>query len=399
MSPIFRVFVFVFFSFSLIAQNETNSPYSRFGLGDLQNFSTANQSAMGGVGIATYDPLLINVINPASFSSAFKQRFTMQTGGIHTTKILETSTQSQVVNSTKFNYLMFAFPVSKFWGTSMGLLPYSEMSYSFSDRNENPDANLTFEGNGGITRFYFGNAFSLNKYISIGANLNYLFGNLNSTRRVLFDDTSILNSRINDDVNINGFYFDFGMMYKAKLGKWNSIIGFKLDNGGTIAAEKTALIETFRSNGNFDSVEDTVSFEKLNDGNLILPSTMGFGFALNNEEWKILADYRTENWKDYTLFGERDNLENSSRLSLGLEFVPDKKSINKYYKMIRYRLGIYDSKTYLNLKNQQLNERAFTFGVGLPLKRSGSLLNLSAELGKMGTLNNDLIQESFAGLK
>ena len=110
---------------------------------------------------------------------------------------------------------------------------------------------------------------------------------------------------------------------------------------------------------------------------------MGFGFALNNEEWKILADYRTENWKDYTLFGERDNLENSSRLSLGLEFVPDKKSINKYYKMIRYRLGIYDSKTYLNLKNQQLNERAFTFGVGLPLK-SGSLLNLSARTRQNG---------------
>lgn len=399
MSPIFRVFVFVCFSFTLIAQNETNSPYSRFGLGELQNFSTATQSAMGGVGIATYDPLSVNTINPASYSSVFNQRFSMQTGGVHTTKILKTSLESQVANSTKFNYLMFAFPISKFWGSSIGLLPYSEMSYSFSDRNDDPAANLMFEGNGGLTRFYFGNAVDLNKNISVGANVNYLFGNLNTSRRVIFDDSNVLNSRINDDININGFYFDFGLMYKARVGEWNSVIGFTLDNGGTVAAEKTALIETFRNSGNFEIVEDTVSFEKLKDGSLVLPSSMGFGLALNNDKWKLLADYRSDTWEDYRLFGESDDLENSSRLSFGLEFVPDKKSINKYYKMVRYRLGVYDSQTYLNLKNEQLNEQAITFGFGLPLKRSGSLLNLSAEFGKMGTLNDDLIQESFARFK
>ena len=156
MSRIFRILAFVLFSFSSIAQNETNSPYSRFGLGDLQSFSTANHSALGGVGIAIYDPLSINISNPASYSSVYSQRFTMQTGGLHTTKLLQTSSQDQLVNSTKFNYLMFSFPLSKFWGTSVGMLPFSEMSYSFSDVSTDPDANLMFEGNGGITRFYFG---------------------------------------------------------------------------------------------------------------------------------------------------------------------------------------------------------------------------------------------------
>ena len=60
---------------------------------------------------------------------------------------------------------------------------------------------------------------------------------------------------------------------------------------------------------------------------------------------------------------------------------------------------MYDSQTYLNLKSEQLNERAVSFGFGLPLKRSGTLFNLSAEFGQMGTLNNDLIQESFARFK
>jgi hypothetical protein len=399
MNHIFRILAFVLVGLSLTAQNESNSPYSRFGLGDLQSFSTATQSAMGGVGIASYDPLSINISNPASYSSVFAQRFTMQTGGIHTTKLLQTSTQNQVVNSTNFNYLMFSFPLSKFWGTSFGLLPYSEKSYSFSDSSTDPSADLLFEGNGGLTRIYFGNSINVNKNLSIGVNLNYLFGNLNSSRKVFFNDISVFNTKINEDIIINGLYFDFGLMYKAKLGKWSSVLGFSMDNGSEISAEKTSLIETFRSGGEFELIEDTISFDQQLGGSLVLPTSMGFGFALSNEHWKIMADYKSDNWEEYNLFGINDDLENSSRLALGFEFVPDKKSINRYYKMIRYRLGMYSSKTYLNLKNQQFDEKAITFGFGLPLKRSGSLVNLSAELGQMGTTDNGLIQESFARFK
>lgn len=398
MNRIFKILAFVITGLSLSAQNESNSPYSRFGLGDLQSFSSATQSAMGGVGIASYDPLTINVSNPASYSSVFSQRFTMQTGGIHTTKLLQTSTQNQVVNSTNFNYLMFSFPLSKFWGTSVGLLPYSEKSFSFSDVSIDPSADLLFEGNGGITRIYFGNSVNINKNLSIGANLNYLFGNLNSSRKVLFDDVSVFNTKINEDVNINGYYFDFGFIYKAKLGKWNSVLGFTINNENEISAEKTSLIETFRSGGEFELIEDTISFDQQ-FGSLELPTSMGFGLSLTNDQWKIMADYKSDNWEEYNLFGVNDDLENSSRLALGFEFVPDKKSINRYYKMIRYRLGLYSYKTYLNLKNQQLDEKAITFGFGLPLKRSGSLVNLSAELGQMGTTDDSLIQETFARFK
>ena len=147
MKTIHSIFLVLILSLNLNAQNESNSPYSRFGIGELQRFSTATQSAMGGVGVASSDPLAINFSNPASYSTVFKQRFIMQTGGIHTTKLLQTESQNQVANATNFNYLIFGFPIHKSWGASIGLLPYSDMSYSFTDINIDPQANLYFEGN------------------------------------------------------------------------------------------------------------------------------------------------------------------------------------------------------------------------------------------------------------
>lgn len=51
------------------AQNNTNSPYTRFGYGELVDTYSAEQRAMGGVAIAGRNNLGINTVNPASYSS------------------------------------------------------------------------------------------------------------------------------------------------------------------------------------------------------------------------------------------------------------------------------------------------------------------------------------------
>ena len=109
--------------------------------------------------------------------------------------------------------------------------------------------------------------------------------------------------------------------------------------------------------------------------------------------------FNTKNWSEFRNFGASDNLDNSSRYAFGLEFTPDKKAINKYFQMVRYRLGAYTANTYLNLRGQHLQEKVVSFGFGLPMKRSGALLNLSAELGQRGTTQENLIQDTFARFK
>ena len=55
-------------SISVFAQSNTNSPYTRYGLGDLVDQGFANNAAMGGIGYALRNSGHINMLNPASFT-------------------------------------------------------------------------------------------------------------------------------------------------------------------------------------------------------------------------------------------------------------------------------------------------------------------------------------------
>ncbi len=384
---------------SVNAQNEVNAPYSRFGLGELTANYTPTMAAMGSVSQGVFNPLVVNYNNPASYAFGYRQRFIMQTGLGHTTNRMQTLDASQITNYTNLSHFTIGFPVAKWWGTSVGILPYSDIAYSFNDNWEDPAASLFFEGSGGLSRFYMGHAFTLHKSLSIGGNLNYLFGSLNTIRKVVFEDDSYLHTRHTDQTIVSGFYYDCGAMFKTKVSDWTLSTSVTLDNGGDVSAKKTVLSETFRFNNLIETVEDTFAYSSTKNGSVVLPSGFAAGFSFSNDQWLIAADYTTKNWSEFSNFGVSDNLDNSSRYAFGLEFTPDRKAINKYFQMVRYRLGAYTANTYLNLRGQHLEEKVVSFGFGLPMKRSGTLLNLSAELGQRGTTQENLIQDTFARFK
>jgi len=93
-----KVFVLIFASFIFYqfanSQNNTNSPYTRFGYGDISDTNNGEQRALGGTAIGSRSNTSINNVNPASYSSVDSltfmfdvgastliSRFTNQTGG------------------------------------------------------------------------------------------------------------------------------------------------------------------------------------------------------------------------------------------------------------------------------------------------------------------------------
>jgi hypothetical protein len=102
-----------------------------------------------------------------------------------------------------------------------------------------------------------------------------------------------------------------------------------------------------------------------------------------------------QNWEDYSLFDEGDDLNNSMRISAGLQYTPEFNSVTKYYKRMQYRLGGAYSNTPLTLNDTQLKEMSVSFGFGIPIRTSRTKYDISLTVGQRGTTDNNLIKEQF----
>jgi hypothetical protein len=147
--------------------------------------------------------------------------------------------------------------------------------------------------------------------------------------------------------------------------------------------------------------QDTIKpFRTEEKGNLEFPLTFGFGISyVKNNSLEINADYYRQGWSNVNLpGGGSDVLTDLNKFALGAEWIPDKFSIRSYLSRIAYRAGLKYENTYLEIDNQQINDFGISFGVGLPVYRSNSTINISAELGRRGTKQNNLVLENYAKL-
>jgi len=381
---------------SSLAQVGTSSPYSRFGLGDLQGTIFPMFNALGGGVTALSSPSSINPYNPATYTSLGANSFLLSTGGMHKTTNMQNTTESQLTNNSAFSHITIAFPVSRKIGASIGMLPYSNIGYELNSRNLVPDADLLYSGDGGLSKVYFGSAYQISNEFSVGINASYLFGGLNRRKKVIFDDASFLHSRSNSKINLKGYYYEVGLLYKKNLTENREVsFGITANNNSEIRAKKGELVETFEYSGVFELPKDT--FENITEwGYVTLPQYISVGLTYREgKKWLLVADYSLQNWADYTLFDESDNLSNSMRLSGGMEYTPEYNSVTTYYKRMQYRLGASYSNTPLQFDGNQLTEKSISFGFGIPVKKSRTKYDLSITLGERGTTENNLLKEQY----
>ena len=388
------VVLFVFCGLSAFAQLGTSSPYSRFGLGDLQGNAFPVYNALGGGVTALSSSNSVNPSNPASYTSFRANSFLFSTGGLHNTTQIQNSTDKQVVNNSAFSHLTIAFPISSKLGASFGMLPYSNIGYTLNARDSVVNADMIYTGDGGLSKVYFGGAYEPFKGFSLGINASYLFGGLNRTKKLDYDDESFFDSRSNSSINLKGYYYELGLLYKKELANEKELsFGLTANNNSSLRAKRSNIVETI--SGPYEIVKDTAS-NIVEWGEVTLPNYISTGLMYRDgEKWLLIADYSMQNWADYTLLGESDDLSNSMRLSGGLQYTPEFNSVTKYYKRMQYRLGAAYSNTPLTLNDTQLKEMSVSFGFGIPVRQSRTKYDLSLTLGQRGTTDNSLIKEQF----
>ncbi|MBC9931410.1 hypothetical protein [Chitinophaga qingshengii] len=396
--------------FFLVANNATaqdNSPYSRYGLGDLNNNQNTVNRGMGGVSQAYGDPTSVNFINPASYSNLLLTTFDVG---------VEAGSRSISDKNASFNsgfgtlsYLQIGIPVRKKWGINLGLRPVTRVSYNiqesqdkiFFDTLKLPVASR-YQGSGGLYQLYAGTGVGIGNF-SIGVNLGYLFGNIENNTRVIYPVTDINASRHMTRISYSSFFYKVGVQYKAKLTKEMDLTlgaSGSLQQNMSVRQENLSESLVYNASTNDFSSLDSVKSEKGPKGTVIYPQELGAGFMLRKlDKWQIGMDFNTTQWSNFRKYDQPDSLQNAWKLAIGGQFVPNATALSGYWNRVAYRLGAYYGLDYLKLGGQNMNIMGFTVGAGLPVRRMPysnqySMVNVAFDVAHRGN-NNTALKENI----
>ncbi len=384
----------------------SHSPYSKFGIGDIQRTGFGQNRALGGIAVGLREKNSINYLNPASYSSQDTISFVFDFGINGDFRTIKSSDASEKTTYINIDHLAISFPVTRFWKTSIGIVPFSKVGYNLIiEEGEDESAeqySILYNGEGGISQFYFGNSVLIGKHLAAGLNLSYLFGTIEQIRTVKLTNQSYQAiTYFDDQLNIGDFNLDYGIQLFTDINEKNRItMGFTLNTKTRINTGYDSLV--VREIFGFEL--DTLKYVNDGDGNILFPQRFGAGMTYKYDNKLLLGiDYILQDWSKALFFDHDYALAKSSSLRFGIEYVPipltDTRK-GKYWQRIKFRMGGHYTKSYVQVDGEQVNNYGISMGVGLPWKNEKKLFtntyfNISYELGQRGTTDNGLLKEIY----
>lgn len=388
------------FSFTALAQSGTNSPYSQYGLGALSEQSGGFSRGMNGLGIAFHEHNQVNYLNPASYSALDSLSFIFDASV--SGQITNFSENGKKINANNGNmeYVVAGFRMAKHLGLSFGLIPYTNIGYSYSNSgyinnsktsSSSTQYTNTYSGSGGLHQVYLGAGWEPFKDFALGANLSYLWGSY---------DRSVVNGYSDSHVNtlskyygatVHSYRVDFGLQYTAKLSKKNSFtLGLTYTMGHKLGADPDCKVISTNSP---TAVSDTTTYMVSNG--LEMPDVYGAGLMWNHQnKWKIGVDYTFQKWKsiEYPVYCVVNNVpeyklssdmfNDRHKITLGGVYCRDENS-RHFFDRMRYRMGVSYATSYLKINGEDgPKELSVSAGFGIPIVNAynnRSILNISAQ--------------------
>ncbi|GAB2985517.1 membrane protein [Mucilaginibacter puniceus] len=403
----------------------TSSPYSRYGLGDLSPGVLPQNAGMGGIATATNrinGYMSINPLNPASYSQI---RTMAIDAGLYGNRVSfnQNGQASKTDANFSISHITFAVPITKKSALSFGLLPYSQLGYNYNQSIkgfgtgspvDTNTVNYRYNGEGGLTKAYFGYGIGIGKNITVGANLSYIWGNLKQTQSTELPKLpGALNSRIEDNNSISGLNYDFGAQYIIDFSLTKRLtLGYSASANSKLNNQNTYIVSQYflNSDGVASLPVDSVISRQGVQNKIQLPQINHFGVSFQEEgKYLVGVDYSIGKWSNYSVGGVNQGLLDSKTLNIGGQFTPNRDAIGNYWATIDYRLGAIFNQSYLNVSNPDnsgftnIKSTAITLGLGLPLRpyyqNTFYKVNISAEIGQRGTLKGGLIKENYINLR
>ena len=380
-------------STSVFAQHDKNggSLYSIFGIGDLSFSSSIRTEAMGIMGLSLMGNYT-NTTNPATWTKMSSTRFS-------TRFRLENFKSTDGTNTAKRTYGDFdGFNLSLMlnqgngWVFDIGLKDYSIVNYDVKYPGSVGGDEYTqyYSGNGGLQRITLGFSYILFKYFSYGLQFNYVFGNIDKTTDIEFNNTNLANTKNKITNSLSGYYFNTGLVFHGfdKVFKSKNLQNMTLGLFfSTPLNLNSSLTGKFYSSIGIDSTG-------LNSGKIKVPWSGGIGISNEFANSLIVsADVLFQKWSDYKYYDiHPPEIRNSLRVGAGLEYTPSKKLDASFFQRMSYRAGASYTQDYLKLNGQGINTIGLNAGFSVPLGRFNNI-DLLFSYSTRGKKSDGLIKD------
>lgn len=424
-------FVVSFISFFAISSSaQVNSPFSRYGLGNLVGSQHAISRSMGGLSAAYADGnnynvgQAINFNNPATYGSNYMVTYDL--GLSIDSRKLKSNNPNGTFSSVYLipSYLAVSFPLNKAKGLGLafGLRPITRVNYGIESRARlaGDSIGTIYEGTGGTNQAFIGIGKKW-KNLSVGLNTGYTFGRKElSTTKTFYNDTlQYFESKSATQTNFGKVFLQLGVQYEFTLSKKENVadksaksllmrVGATASLQQNMNAVQSISRQTFVVNAAGGLIEvDSIAKQDNIKGTIVMPATYDAGFMImktltntrgNFQLWSAGLEFTTTQWTKYRFYGQPDALNNSWALKMGAQVSPNPDGGTSYLSNVNYRFGFQFGKDYINADGNGLKHSSFTLGAGFPIRKwrnyetQYTVIQAAVQFGKRGSAVNNITE-------
>lgn len=379
------------------------SPYSMYGIGELQTQGALPTRSMGGAGVGMRSSSRVNLLNPAAYSATAPKTFLFDFGvegqNFYNSQQGDGRTARTSYNTFNFHDIALQMPLARKLGLGFSLTPYSSVGYRVTGTIEDDEiwgnigrVQQLYSGEGDVTEVKLGIGWMLFKNFSIGVAGQYYWGDI---------DRSFTTTVTNNVVGSGSFTAAIGKQtysvsrFMGQVGvQWDIInqprrriltLGATYDIGGDLRPDVTSTVYS----GNLFGTTVTEQSPHLK---LVLPHQVAVGLYYQTSRIQVAADYVYQDWgsgnkgyREQASSGFEVAYRNTNTFKAGLEWTPNRMDVRRILKRWSYRVGFRYGDYNQTFGGKTLNEYAVTAGIGIPLKIMGaSSIDLGIEYGRRG---------------
>lgn len=382
------------------------SPYSVYGVGPLHQAGTVYNQSMGGVGIASRNNRYLNIMNPAAVTARDSLAFMADFGLTGRASIFNDGTFRSGNNLFNISNIALSFPIYGKSAFMIGITPYSDVGYKFSVQDSDP-ANIAesgiktsvANGEGSMFQFFTAAGITFWNRLSIGAQYNYVFGNIVRNTQETYSSSSMLGHHQSYDFQLQGHSAKFGLQYEQPIG--NNVLGIGATYllGSPLNGYRKDSFSRIINSGEETPTESENRITGMNMG-----SEIGAGVSFRmSDKYRFEVDYTYSDWSNSGfdavegLLNENFSSTAGFSVKAGMEYTPNRNDIRYYMRRVSYRAGAYFEQSPFVANGKAINDIGVTFGATFPVFRWYNGITFSVQAGQRGVAGGGMVRERYFG--